>query len=149
MKKTTIKVQTNKGVYEISVSNKYNETVEKNYGDETPFSQEELTALKESIRNYPAGGLGECLVKTNNKRGFKRDPNYSKFTNQRSTGDLRCPVLVLKEDFGKEISFKEHLLQFRRIRNHISQKLGLDLKNARYFYNYMLSNKPKELSELI
>ena len=108
-------------------------------------------ALKNSIHFYPIGGLGECLIKDDStKRGYKRNSNYSKFTTQKAPlNSLRCPVLVLKEDFSPEISFKEHLRQFRRIRNHIANKLNISQKDARYFYNYMLANHPQTLSTLI
>jgi len=149
--KEEILIHTNKGDFKIKVSKKYYETLEKNYGDETSFSDLELIALKNSIYSYPVGGLGECLIKDENtKRGYKRNPIYSKFTTCKAPlNSIRCPVLVLKEDFSPEISFKEHLRQFRRIRNHIANKLNISLKDARYFYNYMLANYPQTLSKLI
>ena len=94
--KRQITVKTNVGDYKITVSDKYDNSVERNYGDEKPFNKEELSALWSSIKYYPKGGLGECLITADNKRGVKRDPTYSKFTTQRSNGDYRCPVLVLK-----------------------------------------------------
>jgi hypothetical protein len=53
---------------------------------------------------------------------------------------------MLKEDFSPEISFAEHLRQFRRLRNHVAEYQGISLKEARFLYNYLLSENPTLLA---
>lgn len=149
--KTILKLQTQKGYFEIPINlDKYQSSSNKNYGDEDPLTQLEISAIRQNIRDYPTGGLGECLIRCNSKRGWKRHPGYSKFTTSPAPIDsFRCPVVLLKEMSSEKISFSQHLRQFRRIRNHIAIELGISIKDARFFYNYMLANRGTELAGLI